>query len=542
MWQIKKEVRKIPLESGNDPHEVEARSNNIEKYGRHINDSAIDELVKLGIARGYINKLATFARNVYGEKVNGREYLRHLFQEEIRKKSQVTPLYEVSKRYYNLTADKRMTRSQLWGKWFAPLKMWAKGGTATMIKKIENDMLKNKKKLTSMSLEKLLSQYSQSVDFLPWISAAISQWVSNDFDFMMSIVGYEGTGKSSLALALSRDLTYYGFDFDIVENIFFGSTPVDYIISRIENDEHQVFIFDEADAFFDSRNFMKKDQKRLVTSIVMNRARNHVYILATPDVSSIDVRFRERRITHILHILDRNLVALLMKHNSGRSQDGFMYRQVDRLLQKALPTAKVLAKEFATLPTCYGLFKMNGPPISSQTYELYKRFKMELNRMSEATGKDVSRNVIGTFLKYVLTSKKYSAAIPAYAHNVGLPPSVVYTLFSTISKQLAPGKIKDLFQNSQEYLERPETADLLGVKGVTSVSDKILQNDELGGSEEGNNEESGIPDNLFDNMERVPNKVNISLDNANGIETALKNLFEDEGSSTKKDKKGEEDD
>ena len=455
-----------------DPSNRDVREGYLEKYGRQINSDTINELTKIGLARNYMSKLALFAKKVYGEDVDGREYLRNLFYEEIKKKSKYTPLYEVSKRYLKTSENKRLTRSQLWGKWFAPLKMWAKGGTATMIKRIEKNILKGKYKLTEYTMEDLIKKYSKQVDFLPWVAAGITEWVNNDFDFMLGIVGYEGTGKSSLALALARDLTYYGFDFDMVDNIFFGSTPVDYIIDRIENDEHQVFIFDEADAFFDSRNFMKKEQKKLVTSIVMNRARNHVYILATPDISSIDIRFRERRLTHVFHLLDRNLVALLIKHNSGRSQDGFMYREIDYMLRHSIPTAKVLARQFARLETCYGLFRLNGPPISSMTYELYKRFKMELNRMSESVGKDISRNLVGSFIKYVISSKKYKPSVIGFSRRVGVAPSIVYSLLGSIAKQMAPKHIEDTFDSETSYYKKPGVKDVLGTKGVTSITDR----------------------------------------------------------------------
>ena len=445
------------------------KAEKIAVYGKQVNDEDIMARAQQIKTMSYVNRLNDFSRKLFKGDINQVNPIKATFDKELAVKVPITPMYDIGKRYLNLSKSTKLSKNTLWGKWFAPLKMWSKGGTSLMIKRIEKDILRGKVKITNDNLDEVIKKYSNKVEYLPWLAAAIAEWTSNDFDFMMAIIGYEGTGKSSLALALSRDLTYYGFEFNILTNVFFGTTPVDYIIDRIENSDKQIFLFDETDAFFDSRNSLKKDQKRLITSIVMNRARNHVYLLATPDISGIDIRFRERRITHILHLIDRNLVALLYKHSVGQTEDGFLYKVLQNRLRNKEPSSKVVAAEFAKLKTCYGLFSLDKSPITQGTYNLYKQFKMELNRMSAGQGNDISRAVIAGFLHWSAAPSNLDV-LNGYSKKIKIPPQTTRSIVKYVANQMMPAKeVNNMFKQSLDALEEESIKNLLGGDGAVAL-------------------------------------------------------------------------
>ena len=332
-----------------------------------------------------------------------------------------------------------LSKSRIVSMYYRPLKMWAKRNPY-----IRSDVERAKRYL---DYKKKGIVHKTKIDYLSWIASSFRALVNNDFDAWIGVVGYEGTGKSAFALGLARYLGYYGFKFNPLTNIFFASTPVDYIIDMMENTEEQVFIFDEASAFFDNRNSQKAEQKRLIQTMIMNRARRHVVILCTPDIKGIDVKLRERRVTMIFQLLDRNHFAVLLKHTIGQTEDGFMYKAINKsILAKHDQNTYSLINTFLNLPTCYGVFRTSGMLVSKATYNFYKKMKMELNKVTSGNTPSASSPsmVVFDFLAYIIKNRK--ELLSDYSKYIGVDPEVLKAMI----KMVVPKKSFIRQQNVEE--------------------------------------------------------------------------------------------
>lgn len=221
---------------------------------------------------------------------------------------------------------------------------------------------------------------SRGFDPLVWIALGIKSYIDSDFDYLMMINGLEGTGKSSLSIRLAYYLKAVGLRFNLMTNVFFRTTPVEYILMMIEKLNRQVFIFDEARAQFWKRTFANKTQRDLIMSIVMQRFRNHVYLLNTRQTDDIDMDLRNSRVASTLYIIDRGLAAFLINTSHGSAtKDPFYF---DHLIKSSRVKDKIdILYEIMKLPSFVALIKYDKLPPKIE--EAYKVLKAKLNVILE---------------------------------------------------------------------------------------------------------------------------------------------------------------
>ena len=255
----------------------------------------------------------------------------------------------------------------------------------------------------------------QSADIIRRFAGMMVDYIANNFDYVHTNVGEEGTLKSAFSLGLAIELMRKGMDFDIVYDMFFASTPYEYIIQRIENTKNRVFIFDEAQKHFDSRNFNTREQKDLVQAIINSRARGHIIILNTPDINAIDNRFRDRRVRSIINLLDGQYGLFMYRHSVGSKQDPFMLKKFEGMLNRIhLFTGERIAEEARKLRTVYLVFRMDTYPTSKEIYDFYSKLKMAMNKVSSKIVKEMggyNRNLVYDLIYYILRDRENSEPI-----------------------------------------------------------------------------------------------------------------------------------
>jgi len=269
------------------------------------------------------------------------------------------------------------------------------------------------------------------VDIIRRFAGMMVDYVSNNYDFVLANVGEEGTMKSSFSLGLAVELVRKGMNFDILSNMFFASTPFEYIIHRIENTTNQVFIFDEAQKHFDNRNFNIKEQKDLVQAIVNSRAKGHIIILNTPDIYSIDIRFRDRRVRGIVNLIDGKYGLYIHRHSAGAKKDPFMLKRLERNISKLnYFTGENIVTVARKIKTVYLIFKMTNYPVSKEMFEFYNILKNNMNKVKGSIEKKIggfNKNLVFDYLYLSLKYQKDSDELfnKLSRHYSGLPVELI---------------------------------------------------------------------------------------------------------------------
>jgi len=270
-----------------------------------------------------------------------------------------------------------------------------------------------------------------SVDIIRRFAGMMVDYVSNNFDFVVANVGEEGTMKSSFSLGIAIELVRKGMEFDILSNMFFATTPFEYIIDRIENSENQVFIFDEAQKHFDNRNFNFKEQKDLVQAIINSRAKGHIIILNTPDIHAIDNRFRDRRVRGVINLIDGRYGLYMHRHSAGSKKDPFMLKELEKRIS-ALDyfTGEKIVEVARKVKTVYLVFKINKYPISKEMFEFYSLLKNTMNKVRTSFEREIggfNRNLIYDYIYITLRSRKESEPLLNKLSNAynGLPVELI---------------------------------------------------------------------------------------------------------------------
>jgi len=125
----------------------------------------------------------------------------------------------------------------------------------------------------------------------------IQKTLSTDKDFPIIIDGLTGSGKSTIAIQLSKKGCPW---FDINKDIIFSR---DELIEKISNAQLGSFIIcDEAINILFKRDFMSRKQKFVIKLLDMCRDRNLCLIMCVPNFWSIDKHILEGRIKLRIHV------------------------------------------------------------------------------------------------------------------------------------------------------------------------------------------------------------------------------------------------
>lgn len=125
-----------------------------------------------------------------------------------------------------------------------------------------------------------------------------------DLDWLHICIGYEGSGKSSLAMHLCRmvDPTFN------VDRIVFSAE--DFKKAVIKSKPNQAILVDEGALAFFSRDAMKSDVRESIKLLTFCRQYNLFICICSPSFFIIDQYIRQHRVKSVSRILKRGRFAL----------------------------------------------------------------------------------------------------------------------------------------------------------------------------------------------------------------------------------------
>ncbi len=137
---------------------------------------------------------------------------------------------------------------------------------------------------------------------------------SKNKDRVIVITGYEGTGKSNLALCLFEEWYKLLGREVVVEDIkYIASNKREFVTGLKSAQKYDMIIHDEAGKDLYARNSISSFNKDLNVAYQVIRGKNLYTILVIPSVMDLDSFFRRRRVTAMLHVYREGKFAYFSK-------------------------------------------------------------------------------------------------------------------------------------------------------------------------------------------------------------------------------------
>lgn len=197
------------------------------------------------------------------------------------------------------------------------------------LKKIENELLQ--KQIIKIQDYNLKRQ--QKIFSIDDLITKFYNDVNDDWDMVISVTGYEGSGKSTLIQEMCMQANKkYGW---------VAAFPYDLqgFINAIRDDKIKIISLDEAIKELFNRRSMSSSNQLLIELMTKSRNRNKIIFLAIPRIKSVDVYIRRDRAYMWLHVIQRNRQtgegkALVFFRNEVNiaSEDPFYIDKIDQVL------------------------------------------------------------------------------------------------------------------------------------------------------------------------------------------------------------------
>ena len=169
------------------------------------------------------------------------------------------------------------------------------------------------------------------------LAKQIRKRLKNNYDCIGAITGYEGTGKSNLAIQLAMLVDN---KFDTERNIILG-TNFSKIKEKIENlPNGSATIFDEGVKQWHKGDWSGKVQKSLIKYSTVFRKENKLHLICIPHFNDLTKAFRQRRIFFWIHVLERG-TAVLMKSLDKSPMVSWYLDDLDKLFKKSVEMRKM---------------------------------------------------------------------------------------------------------------------------------------------------------------------------------------------------------
>lgn len=126
-----------------------------------------------------------------------------------------------------------------------------------------------------------------------------------DSDNVIVVDGYEGTGKSNLAILLSKLVNP---DFDPGAEAIFTVQDWNRIFDT--NQTHRAYLVDEAGNLLFSRDYASTDSKFLVKLLMQARILKSTITLCLPNIGWLEKYVREHRVKYRIHMENRKTAIL----------------------------------------------------------------------------------------------------------------------------------------------------------------------------------------------------------------------------------------
>lgn len=205
---------------------------------------------------------------------------------------------------------------------------------------------------------------------------------SRNKDRVIVIVGYEGTGKSNLALNLFEEWRKIIGKPVTEEDIkYIASNKKEFVTGLKACEKYDMIIHDEAGKDLYARNSISSFNKDLNIAYQVIRGKNLFTVLVIPHVLDLDPFFRRRRVTAMLHV-----------YKEGR----FAYYSKERL-RYLLPGLMKFAL-YSADPDPFRVRDSNGEIIKPNFYDSFPLYKGVLKEQYEARKTQNMQQVVDELL------------------------------------------------------------------------------------------------------------------------------------------------
>ena len=170
-------------------------------------------------------------------------------------------------------------------------------------------------------------------------------YLNKQYDWVMVIDGFEGVGKSTLAIQVCKEIDP---TFDLTRVCF---TPRQYLNSVENAKKRTSILYDEAGTGLFSREAMTLTSRILNKVMMTVRDKNLFHCLVLPSFFQLDKNIRENRATSLLHVYARGRFSFYSR--------------------KRLKMISIKNYYAAQRPNFYGTFPKTNP--YKRQYEIFKR-------------------------------------------------------------------------------------------------------------------------------------------------------------------------
>lgn len=210
-----------------------------------------------------------------------------------------------------------------------------------------------------------------------------NQLIRQDRDVVIGITGFEGEGKSTLAVILSI-LIDPKFDFDLNVSYLPSAEEITKEFNRLK--PGQVYLVDEAIKGLYKMNFQSSLQQTIIKMYATERYQNKCTLLLMPRFTDFTENFRNHRIRTWINVIERGKAIVYIKDRDQTTQDPWHLaearKQKMRILKKRISNVTIdeRIREERKLPTY--LTDFSFPDLPHSIKEIYQDKKIE-SRMRE---------------------------------------------------------------------------------------------------------------------------------------------------------------
>lgn len=149
---------------------------------------------------------------------------------------------------------------------------------------------------------KFYVRYLFDETLLQYLAQDLRDSIASSYDNVVAICGFEGVGKSSLALRLCKCLDP---DFDMEKSYVYSYKDfVDALANADEYEKGKIFWMDEGSLMASNRDAMTDANKKFVQILETMRSRGWTLIITLPSLERLDIYAREHRVRYLLTALE----------------------------------------------------------------------------------------------------------------------------------------------------------------------------------------------------------------------------------------------
>ncbi len=176
-----------------------------------------------------------------------------------------------------------------------------------------------------------INVYKSNLDLI--VDKYVSR-INKDYDVVEAQTGFEGTGKSTLAIIKAYKIARkLGMPFNLETNVLYAPTYSQLIAALRILPNKSSLVVDEAIRIGYSRNWNKSGQKEQNTVFTMIRAKNLYVALCIPAFNELDNFFRQNRILTWSHCFKRGSAGLFVKIPNPFATDPFNLIMARKLIE-----------------------------------------------------------------------------------------------------------------------------------------------------------------------------------------------------------------